>query len=45
MEALYVEYCKSRSTADELLNRPDVIEFWEVGLLFVDYDFFILNLI
>lgn len=32
MESLYVEYCNSRPAADEILDRPEVIEFWEVSL-------------
>ena len=25
-----MEYCRSRPTADEILNRPESIEYWEV---------------
>ena len=33
LEELYVEYCKSRPTADEILNRPEAIDYWEVAIL------------
>eukprot|EP00794_Sanderia_malayensis_P017282 gene17282-19009_t len=29
LETLYVEYCRSRPMADDVLNRPEVVEYWE----------------
>ena len=40
LETLYVEYCRSRPTADEILNRPESIEYWEVSSDLLAISFF-----
>ena len=40
LEAMYVYYCNSRPAADEILDKQEMIDYWDVRkeqyLLFVD---------
>ena len=32
LERMYVYFCNSRPAADEILNKPEIIEFWDVSI-------------